>query len=1185
MLIHFFYIFFIFAQFNFINNISNNLSKLKDEENKIEPGISKTYFIESKEETNFIFGISGNDNLQINIHGINCNFQLDFMGELINKINLDTYSIQIKSDNKKITIKPLLDVIDGQYKENYQEKFCPISINSFLINDQQPKLKIESKENNIFYFDNSKFDLLNISYKIKEVSIDSFATLSFQFNQKAHFFINITYINDNGKINDGTKNKTIENSTNIFLNSEFLLFDKESKDNNEIIVGGTLNIQIINIDKNNINMHFRIIEKNTISLLEKDALTFGFLTSKTTYQYYYTQIFKGEEGELMLHNKLLYGILYGKIVQKNIITEDDLKYNISIYPKQNIDSDLTYNQHLLKLNFSYNDTSNCFNGCYLLITYEQKKSEEDFPLIGYEYTILSRFWNYIDYISKIVDIPYNEYILGSFEKGSITHHYYSISIPDDAEEIIIQIKGNYFDGFYGEGRVKINTMKNLGNSHYLRIINPQEVLTLNIKELNFTKNIISFAFRPKDYYEDIFSFYYFRVLYTKKNETLYFPIDSYIGNLCKPKFDNNTKSYYCYLIFKNDFNELSTKFALTSTTQNEYFKIIAQKFPTKGSGENIFEFLFINMKLDKDIEFYIFKFEFPNDKIKNIKSSFSDKIYELYPQIYTLQMFYITNSTKINYFQLVNNYTLKYQYVNGYKGNVNLSLLNFQTFNSSRNFKGKPLKFPLGSEKSNVTCYSNSEHYIYFLELEYNMRNKGVEEIKSGETISNFIKGGYFPLYYYLKVNDENYINVDINIRLNSYNESVLHNNFEIKGYVFNEEIIKRKINGEYINLINPIKGNYSDTFKVGMLQVNRKIIDNNNYILLEIINNDQIYIDSFMLLELVAKEYNDDNYFLPINQYILETFDGQNDEIRTENKYYLSSKEKQGDSALIELSSGYKDIMVEFNKSSEVDYEFEYFMGFNKYRVKSAKNDNVYFKVVNPNQKKGVNYMIRYYYTGLGRKDKYIFDLNAEKKVLNMSDDNVTISLEFKPVKLNFNYNVSTYKIYFYIYGSLFQLNNNSDEVINTTCFLNEQIPKFINKTKYNFNYKNPENWTLIFKDIPRNGNLIYDLQLKINSFIENNIFNEEFLIFTTKIDLTDFKFSNIKKYAWVIAVSVVGGALLIFLAIFFIIKYLRLKKSNVNLKEDLKSLAFSNDVQKDVLKKEKTKSKKDSDYESTFI
>ena len=31
-----------------------------------------------------------------------------------------------------------------------------------------------------------------------------------------------------------------------------------------------------------------------------------------------------------------------------------------------------------------------------LITYEQTKSEEDFPLIGYEYTILSRTWNFTD---------------------------------------------------------------------------------------------------------------------------------------------------------------------------------------------------------------------------------------------------------------------------------------------------------------------------------------------------------------------------------------------------------------------------------------------------------------------------------------------------------------------------------------------------------------------------------------------------------------------------------------------------------------------------------------------------------------------------------------------------------------------------------------------------------------------
>ena len=78
------------------------------------------------------------------------------------------------------------------------------------------------------------------------------------------------------------------------------------------------------------------------------------------------------------------------------------------------------------------------------------------------------------------------------------------------------------------------------------------------------------------------------------------------------------------------------------------------------------------------------------------------------------------------------------------------------------------------------------------------MKNKVIDELKTGETISNFIKAGQFPLYYYIKVKNDSYINYDINLRLNSYDDSLLHNNFSIKGYVVNEETIKRKINGEY---------------------------------------------------------------------------------------------------------------------------------------------------------------------------------------------------------------------------------------------------------------------------------------------------------------------------------------------------------------------------------------------------
>ena len=90
----------------------------------------------------------------------------------------------------------------------------------------------------------------------------------------------------------------------------------------------------------------------------------------------------------------------------------------------------------------------------LLITYEQIKSLGDFPHVGYEFTILSRTWDQSDYIPSIIDIPYNEYLIGCFGKGAAREHYYSIYIPDEADEIIIQLEGNYYDAFYEIGRKK-----------------------------------------------------------------------------------------------------------------------------------------------------------------------------------------------------------------------------------------------------------------------------------------------------------------------------------------------------------------------------------------------------------------------------------------------------------------------------------------------------------------------------------------------------------------------------------------------------------------------------------------------------------------------------------------------------------------------------------------------------------
>ena len=256
---------------------NNNFESLVEENTTIEinPGLAQTYFIQYQKDTKFVFNISGEeDKLQINIHAINCNFKIDFQGELINKNNLDTYSLIINSTKNNITISPLIDVIDGEYKENYEKKGCPLSINSYFINDNKPTLKIENKEKNIFHLKPSYYKELNILYNIKEIANDSFVDLVILYNEKSNFLIDVTYIKDETQNN--TLSKYIYNSTNIYLNSKFLLYNKTNE--TETNLEGVLSITIKNIDEKEINMQFKVIEKESISILEKNALNFGFLT-------------------------------------------------------------------------------------------------------------------------------------------------------------------------------------------------------------------------------------------------------------------------------------------------------------------------------------------------------------------------------------------------------------------------------------------------------------------------------------------------------------------------------------------------------------------------------------------------------------------------------------------------------------------------------------------------------------------------------------------------------------------------------------------------------------------------------------------------------------------------------------------------------------------------------------------
>ena len=313
-----------------------------------------------------------------------------------------------------------------------------------------------------------------------------------------------------------------------------------------------------------------------------------------------------------------------------------------------------------------------------------------------------------------------------------------------------------------------------------------------------------------------------------------------------------------------------------------------------------------------DIANYFFIFEFNNSEIKNIISSLYEGMEFYFPKIYSSQMFYIKGKQNYYYLKLENNYTFIYNYIYGsyldynvMKFEINSSYELFH-FITEKNSRGKPYSVDIYSYYAGTIVFGALDNieWLFIMQFEYNMRNKGIIELKSGETRNQIIENGHFPLYYYLNIKNNEYINIDINLGLKFIDSDLWTTNFDINGYILNEDNMKRKINGEYIKLENPIKGNYSNKYNVGLLQVNQeKKYNDSNYLLIEILNKDTLNINSSILIEFITKENHEDIYFMPINQYIIETFNGNNHTIRDKNDYHIFVNQREIFKIIIELS------------------------------------------------------------------------------------------------------------------------------------------------------------------------------------------------------------------------------------------------------------------------------------------
>ena len=1074
-------LFFLFSDILFYVKCQNKIKDEHKQENKnfynytLETGISELKYLNETNRNPIQFSEEINDDLLINFYSPSCDIKLDDVNKqnvtiLISSLNAISMKIKNNAFNTSdIIIAQEINFINGRKKYN-NKRICPFIVNTIKV--KTFTLIIKEKEPTFIYFHKNLTKII-LLYNIIELKEKSSVTLSFSFREVTIFNINIPNL----------INTNITNSTTTFLDSDSL-----SK-----IKGNILNItitHIYNFENKNCSLIFQIIEPNSIYVFQKDYLNKGFITSNYLYQYYYMQILE-EEGEIMLHNKRNTGKLFG-VIKKGTIDP----YNISEYSKEENDNELEFYEHTQKLSFNYKHTRDCKKGCYLLITFYNENNDIYNPIIGYEFTLLARVWDVEEYSIQIINIPLNEFIFGTFEdEYSLIEHYYSFFIPNETKKLIIQIDSNCIKGYIGKGKKKLipsdkyNINLNLTDDKMI-IEFPKN----NLKQFKFLNDEISLVLKPEIFSKDDVYFYYFRIsILTENDANLIYNLDSNIGNICLPEKDVNIidNYYYCYFLF----NEFNLNFYVASSEKNENYKIYY--FHNNIEKQNNYTKYYKSDEKDKDLKFILFKFEFNDNGTKTILSTFSNELNLIYPQIYSFQIYRFYNSVKT--------FNFKAKYISIYKhiyGNEIIKLDNYKLKKivTGNNFKGKSISIPV-SEIENITFYCKNE-LIFYYKLDYLQRNKNIKEIVYGESMKEFLFDKYFPIYYYIKYNNQD--NIDINFRILNIEEKTTK--FLINGYLLNTKKMERKKRGEFIALKNPIQGKYDKYFKNGLLQINGEIINNikknkMEYILIKIDEEEHYTNEPISIsIEIIAISKESKNYILPINQFImgsLNLFNNINYIIKNDNDI-------DDDEMIIEFSTNYEDIKLIFNDSMKTyKQEVNSTTGIQKYRIKN--NFHSFNLIVKAPQKlSDGNYILRYYFINESQEFTYKFDKFSYKKSSKIiNKEHMDISFEFNKFEIYLNnilingHNQTKEikkNIKLQIYGFLFKDGNNNKELLDTSAIISS-IPSYESQTEVE--YKKDTKFTLYFNNILTTF-YKYNMQIKINVKIYDYYLNEQFLVYT---------------------------------------------------------------------------------------
>ena len=624
-----------------------------------------------------------------------------------------------------------------------------------------------------------------------------------------------------------------------------------------------------NVDKVNVRINAKT-KNNDPTFIKRGELKKDTLIEDQI-SYYYTEINKNEVGYITVNFNRASGEVFAKILnieetEERLNNEDDPRFWLGKYnlPSKQSPNDLIYNPFTKNIYYSNELTTHCYKACFALLVIKATIKADDNQLLpkSYDISIAVHEDEESTLIERSIDIPVNEYIIGSISSNNqlINYfQYYTFDVLTESDIIYIDINSDSCNLYVkiGEEKPTIKTADFIFMSK-----GEESVYEINIKDKIFKDQDITslkgkrFTFAIGTTYADTLytTLYAFRLRTPKKDKIDLINMNTDQVGLCSIK-----KNSYCYFLInvkgeEDNVNEmLIHAFSADKTELKLFANILSNDIINSGNNELIKENLPNVKKADfKSTDNYIkdyLRFNVEerkknnsqtfivvgvlsnNDTIVNFISTFYKYVNNFKTNSFTKQIFLLLKDQKV-LLEFPENLNLIVKIISIY-GEGELLYENEDDLNDKHRLHGSNDEISFMHKNRNIMVRSIEEQEFGFY-LIYNLRpEENYDVILYGSsTLFNLEKDKNekidFPLIYYCKLNNNNQpVDFNINIldlelentkRDNNNNIIKDTNDFQILGVITKKSIVLGKKMNQYVNpdMSDAKYGTYDQALHIG---------------------------------------------------------------------------------------------------------------------------------------------------------------------------------------------------------------------------------------------------------------------------------------------------------------------------------------------------------------------------------